>query len=243
MVKENADRLKQALVDSHNLAKRLEQPGFPLDDLEHLQNWQRHRLAGSYEDLISHKRYREAGEFFLDELYGGLNFRERDQQMERVLPVMVRMLPDYMLLVLAEAFELQALSLEFDIDMTMAMRAAGWHELNLERYGVIYRASGRDAGRQKQIELIRHLGLALNELVRHRLVVYLVRTLRGAARAAGFGLLQSFLEHGLSAFRRMGDGTEFVETIYTRELESSRRLFAGDDHPFDVQPSSKLQPK
>lgn len=242
-MKKNVDRLKQALSASHDLATRLEEPGFPLPELEHLQGWQRQRLANSYRDLITQERYRDAGDFFLDELYGGLNFRERDQQMERVLPVMARMLPDHMLQTLAEAFELQSLSLEFDIDMTMAMLEAPWRELNLERYGEIYRASGRDDERQRQIELIRHLGLALNDLVRHRLVLYLVRTVRGPSRAAGFGLLQSFLERGLNAFKSMGDGTEFVETIYTRELESSRRLFAGDQNPFDVQPSSKLQPK
>lgn len=234
MVKENAERLKKALSDSHNLATRLDQPGFPVLDLEHLQGWQRQRLATSYHDLISQDRYSAAGDFFLDELYGGLNFRERDQQMERVLPVMVRMLPDYMLEVLAEAFELQALSLELDIDMTRAMLDAGWQELNIERYGIIYRTTGRGRDRETQVELIRHLGLTLNNLVRHRLVLYLVRTVRGASRAAGFGLLQSFLEEGLNAFRSMGDGTKFVETIYRNELESSRRLFAGDSNPFNI---------
>lgn len=233
-MKENAERLKKALSDSHDLAKRLEQDGFPLRELEKLQAWQRQRLAASYDHLISQERYTAAGNFFLDELYGGLNFRERDQQMERVLPVMVRMLPDYMLEVLAEAFELQALSLELDIDMTRAMLNAGWQQVNLERYGFIYRATGRGRDRETQVELIRHLGLTLNKLVRHRLVLYLVRTVRGAARAAGFGLLQSFLEGGLNAFRSMGDGTEFVETIYRNELESSRRLFAGDSNPFNI---------
>jgi hypothetical protein len=63
--------------------------------------------------------------------------------MERVLPVMVRMLRDDMLKVLADAFELQALSLEFDMDMTAALLQFGWNELNTERYGEMYRACGR----------------------------------------------------------------------------------------------------
>jgi hypothetical protein len=232
-VKKNAGLLRQALTDSHALAMRLEEPGFPLSELELLQGWQRQRLAASYHDLISLPRYRAAGDFFLDELYGGLHFRERDQQMERVLPAMVRMLRDDMLLVLAEAFELQVLSLEFDMAMTDAMLDAGWDELNEERYGHIYRACGRVAEREYQIELIHRLGLALNELVHHRLVLLLIRALRRPARAAGFGLLQDFLEQGLNAFQVMGDGTEFVETIWHRESEVSRRLFAAHDKPFD----------
>jgi hypothetical protein len=231
-LKQNADHLRQALADSHELATRIDKTGFPLEEFEILQDWQRKRLAHSYHDLISQERYQAAGEFFLAELYGGLHFRERDQEMERVLPVMLRMLRDDMILVLAEAFELQSLSLDFDMDMTVALQQSGWDQLNASRYGEIYRACGRPADRERQIELIRHLGLALNELVHHRLVLWLIRTLRGPARAAGFGLLQSFLEQGLRAFQIMGDGTEFVETIWRSERDVMQRLFAADEDPF-----------
>ena len=227
-----ADHLRQALTDSHELATRFDEPGFPHTELELLQEWQRQRLSNSYRDLISQDRYRAAGDFFLAELYGGLNFRERDQQMERVLPVMVRMLREDMLLALAEAFELQSLSLSLDMDMTLALHASGWKELNTSRYGEIYRRCGRPLDRERQIELIGHLGLELNELVHHRLVMFLIRTLRGPARAAGFGLLQSFLEQGLTAFRIMGDGTEFIETVWRTETEFMQRLFSGAKNPF-----------
>ena len=231
-MKRYADHLRQALTDSHELATRFDEPGFPHAEFELLQGWQRQRLSNSYRDLISQERYRAAGDFFLAELYGGLNFRERDQQMERVLPVMVRMLREDMLLALAEAFELQSLSLSLDMDMTLALQASGWKELNTSRYGEIYRSCGRPLDRERQIELIGHLGLELNELVHHRLVMFLIRTLRGPARAAGFGLLQSFLEQGLRAFQIMGDGTEFIETIWNNEDKVMQRLFAGDKNPF-----------
>ena len=139
-MKKHAASLRQALTGSHTLATCLDEPGFPLAELELLQDWQRHRLARSYQDLISQERYAAAGEFFLAELYGGLHFRERDHEMERVLPVMVRMLRDDMLLALAEAFELQTLSLSLDIDMVAALQKAGWDELDTARYGDIYRA-------------------------------------------------------------------------------------------------------
>jgi hypothetical protein len=231
-VKQYADRLRQALTESHELATRFDEPGFPHAELEVLQTWQRRRLAESYRDLISQERYAAAGEFFLAELYGGLNFRERDQQMERVLPVMVRMLREDMLLALAEAFELQSLSLSLDMDMTVALQKSGWKELNTDRYGEIYRTCGRPLDRERQIALIGQLGLVLNELVHHRLVLFLIRTLRGPARAAGFGLLQAFLEQGLRAFQIMGDGTEFIETIWHNEDRIMQRLFAGEKEPF-----------
>ena len=231
-MKKNAGRLRRALTESHALAKRLDEPGFQLAEFEIVQAWQRQRLAQTYADLISRDRYSAAGEFFLTELYGGLHFRERDQEVARVLPVMVRMLRDDMLLALAEAFELQSLSLSLDMDMAAIVRKSGWDELNIHRYGETYRACGRRADREKQVETIRDLGLVLNELVHHRLVLWLIRTVRGPARAAGFGRLQSFLEQGLTAFRIMGDGSTFIETIWKKETDVMRRLMAADDNPF-----------
>ena len=60
----------------------------------------------------------------------------------------------------------------------------------------------------------------------------LIRMLRGPARAAGFGRLQGFLEEGLQAFREMGDGTDFILTIWQRESAIRDRLLAGDGAPF-----------
>ena len=231
-MKKNATRFRQALTNSHLLAAQLDKPGYPLAELEIIQTWQRQRLAGTYTALISEDRYRAAGHFFLNEIYAGLDFRKRDQEIERVYPVMVRMLHDDMIKVLAQAFELQSLSLQFDMDMTTELKDVGWDHLDTHRYGEIYRRCGRLAERERQIELIHRLGLELNRLVRHRLVLLLIRTLRGPARAAGFGLLQSFLERGLKAFRKMGDGTAFIETIWQREREIMYRLFDADAQPF-----------
>ena len=79
-MKKNADRLRQALADSHQLAASLDEPGFPLAELELLQAWQRQCLADTYADFARQERYRAASEFFLAELYGGLHFRERDAE-------------------------------------------------------------------------------------------------------------------------------------------------------------------
>lgn len=231
-MKKYAGRLRQALAESHRLAASLDDDDFPLAELELLQSWQRRRLAETYADLIEQHRYQAAGTFFLNELYGGLNFRQRDQEVERVLPVMVRMLRDDMLLVLAEAFELQALSLQLDMAMLAGLADVGVEELDQDSYGEMYRACGKAKERERQIDLIRHLGLQLNELVHHRLVLMMIKMVRGPARAAGFGLLQNFLEEGLQAFRQMGDGTEFIMTVWHRELTIMQRLFAADADAF-----------
>jgi len=60
-----------------------------------------------------------------------------------------------------------------------------------------------------------------------------VRLARGPAHAAGFGLLQEFLERGLDAFEAMHGAQEFLGTVRTREQRAMERLMAGEADPFD----------
>jgi hypothetical protein len=232
MSKPGAERLRGMLARNHAIAERVQQADFPQQAFERLQQWQRERLTRSFEDLRRHEGYGPAVHFFLSELYGGLDFRERDQDMGRVMPVMIRFLPDRTLGTMSEAFELQAISLEYDMAMAAWIRQRRVGRLDMARYGEVYRACSDRAGRERQIHLIRDLGYDLDKLVHLPLVNYLVRLLRAPAHAAGFGKLQEFLEEGLESFRALEDARWFVDTIYTREWASMEKLFAGEARPF-----------
>jgi hypothetical protein len=232
MQKPGAARLHEMLAWNHQLAEKIDQDGFPLQALEHLQQWQQDRLATTFDDLIRQDAYHPAVTFFLTEIYGGLDFRQRDQDIDRVMPVMKRFLPDKVLYTMSEAFELQAISLEFDIKMAHQMKLQGLRELDMGDYCGVYRACGDQPGRERQISLISKLGYDLDRLVNKPLVNALVRLLRGPAHAAGFGTLQEFLESGLGSFRALDDIRYFNETIYQREWNSMESLFAGEEKPF-----------
>ncbi len=233
-------RLRAALASSHAHGAEITSEGFPREEFDTLQDFQLRRLERSYADLSEQASYRMAAEFFLEELYGGLHFLERDRQVEKVLPLMVRLLPAYMLEALADAFHLQALSIELDLRLCRRMRADGLADLDESAYAAVYSSVPRQE-RREQLRLVRDLGLELCELVRHRAVLLLSRVMRGPAHAAGFGALQDFLERGMSAFRAMGkDGPAFVKTIHERETAVMENLYAGRADPFGFQ---KEQPK
>jgi hypothetical protein len=220
------------LAWNHRLAEKINNTGFAIEPFQLLQQWQRQRLAQSYTDLISQESYQPACAFFLDDLYGGMDFLKRDQEVARVMSVLVRFLPGNALQTMADAFELQALSLEFDIEMAEKLHSADPLSLDVISYGVIYRACGKRALRERQIQLIRDMGNELSKLVHKGLVVRLIRLMRGPAYAAGFEALQSFLESGVVSFRQLEDPVYFVNTIYEREWLSMQKLFAGDADPF-----------
>jgi hypothetical protein len=53
--------------------------------------------------------------------------------------------------------------------------------------------------------------------------------MRKPARLAGLSKLQSFLERGFAAFRKMGGADEFLRLVIARERKLLNALFAGDD--------------
>ena len=224
-----ADRLKAALARNQALAARLETGGAPLQALEAVQAWQRARLARTHASLLRQDDAADAGRFFLSQLYGGLDFIERDRAVARVAPLMGRMLPDSALTTLAEAFELQALSLELDLALTAGVDAP--EALDPERYAAAYRATDTPEARERQLALIKKLGTDLDRLVRKPMLLRLIRLMRGPAHAAGYGRLHDFLEEGLGAFQRLDDPVAFVGAIHDTEVEVRRRLLAGADDP------------
>jgi len=212
--------LRQVFADSPPARARLAE----------LQEWQSRRLLRSHADLRASPRYRSAVEFFFNELYSGGDPRGRDRDLQRVQHVMERLLPGEALRALMLAIELEIVSQELDAEVVRALPGG---PITVETYAAAYRAAGRRADRERQIELLGLIGGYLDRVVRKPVVRALVRLARGPAHAAGFGTLQEFLERGLDAFEAMHGAGEFLATIREREVRAMERVFAGTPDPFE----------
>jgi hypothetical protein len=200
-----------------------------------LRAWQADRLAATYRDLLDSERYRAAARFFLTDLYGPKDFSERDHEVERILPTMAATLPAAGIRTIALAIEVDALSEELDAAMVAELRRArAMAKIGGKAYAEAYRRCGRREQRELQLRLIGKIGEALAALVRKPLVHAALRIMRGPARLAGLAELHQFLEDGYDAFHGMGDPSEFLETVATREEIILRQLFDGAARPFDI---------
>lgn len=208
--------------------------------LHELRRWQAARLAASFEGFMGDPRRRPAAEFFLTDLYGDRDFSRRDADIARVAPMMLRLMPQSLVETLVDAIELGALSHAFDLRMaeTLGRLAPRRKTLDDALYGEAYRAVGLPRLRAHQIDLIVVAGVGLGHALRTRGVATLLTMLRGPARAAGFGELQSFLERGFGAYGKLDDVDDFLADIERSERETSRRLFAGDPQPFAPLPDA-----
>jgi len=202
--------------------------------------FQHQRFEAGYADMLAHKRFGRAARFFLEDLYGPMDFTRRDDQFARIVPGLVRLFPADIVSTVAALADLHALSETLDSQMA---RVLGAQAPNPQSYGQAWRTVGQPPQREKQIALMLAVGTALDRYTRNPLLRHSLRLMRGPAQAAGMGVLQAFLERGFDTFGEMRGATEFLDTIARRERELAAHLFAGGDVPEVTPPPPQPAPR
>jgi hypothetical protein len=221
---DTVQNLEQLLARKSELAARsAAEPEFAAR-LRELRVWQTDRLTRTYRDLREKPRFAPAVDFFLSDLYGPREFSSRDENLTRAWRYLKRTLPISALEALGRAIELEVLTAELDHAMATALAK---EEVAETSYAAAYRTVGQRETRQRQIDLVVVAGESLAGTVRYVLVGPLIRAAHGPAHAAGFGVLQDFIERGYGAFRQMGDARAFLTAIRERETALMEALFAG----------------
>ena len=198
--------------------------------LDRLAAWQSRRLNATYADLAQQPRYAPAIAFFQTDLYGPGDFSQRDADLARVAPLMVRLLPAGVIETASRAMQLSTLSHE--LDRALLAHFPEGAALSVAMYCEAYRAQANRAARERQIGLIVSVGEGLDRYVGKPVVRSALAAMRQPARLAGLGALQHFLERGVAAFRHMRGASEFLATIEARETDLMNTIFAGDRAPF-----------
>jgi hypothetical protein len=189
---------------------------------------QARRFAGTYADLLANPVYAPSARFFLEELYGPVDFTRRDTQFKRVVPALVRLFPREVVLTVQTLGELHALSEELDTAMGRQVPAG---PVDLAGYIAAWQAVGRPADREAQIMLMRRVADALDVYTRNPLLRHSLRLMRTPARLAGLPELQTFLEAGFDTFGAMHGAKDFLDTVVGRERALAAWLFAASVPP------------
>ena len=195
------------------------------DRVQAVKHYQHERFQHTYADLLAQPRYARATSFFLEELYGPMDFTRRDTQFKRVVPGLVRLFPKEVVLTVQTLGELHALSEELDTAMGHQVPAGA---VDLAGYAAAWQAVGRPADREAQIALMRRVADALDVYTRNPFLRHSLRLMRTPARLAGLPELQAFLENGFDTFGAMRGAKDFLDTVVRRESALAAWLFAAD---------------
>ena len=184
--------------------------------------YQQARFERTHADLFANPRYGRAARFFVDELYGPQDFAQRDAQFSRIVPALVRLFPDDIVETVEALAAVHALS--EGLDSAMAAHLGGTAPARAS-YVRAWQATGEPQGRRRQLELVMRIGQSLDRHTRSLMLRTSLKAMRGPARAAGLGALQSFLEAGFEAFGAMRGAREFLAIVQARETALVERLF------------------
>jgi hypothetical protein len=193
-----------------------------------VKHYQHERFQHTYDDLLAMPRYAQATRFFLEELYGPVDFTRRDTQFKRVVPGLVRLFPREVVLTVQTLGELHALSETLDTAMGRVVPPG---PVDLAGYAGAWQTVGRPADREAQIMLMRRVADALDLHTRNPLLRHTLRLMRTPARLAGLPELQAFLEAGFDTFGAMRGAKDFLDTVESRERALAAWLFAASVPP------------
>lgn len=186
---------------------------------------QAHRFRHTYADYLADSGHAPAARFFLDELYGAHDFSERDAQFGRIAGAIERLFPEAVGALAVDLARTHALTERMDHAL-----AVHWSQMASDvspalRYVRAWRLTGQPLVRERQLEVVMHMGRELQRLTRIRSLRMALRMMRKPAAAAGLARLQHFLEEGFDAFAGMNDADAFLASIHLRETSWIRQLF------------------
>lgn len=225
-----AQTIRQAVAD----VERLREESRELPDIGAgvtlLKRFQARRFAGNYADLLASRSSGAAARFFLEELYGDRDFRDRDAQFARIAGAVEKLFPRDVAETAAGLAQLHALT--ESLDHSMARDTPLQSLDDVVGYVRAWKNVGRREDRQRQLDTVIAIGAEMTRLTRLPGLRMMLRMMRGPASAAGLTSLQRFLESGFDTFASMtkvrGTAEEFLSTIRERESRLMHLLFDED---------------
>lgn len=229
---ETAPAIRDSIAKVDALRHEREHDSALAQAVAEVKAFQARRFEGSYADLQAQPAYAPAVRFFLDELYGAADYRQRDAQFSRIAGTLQAVFPRAVAQTAIDLALLHAQTEALDQAMARAWRTAPAVATPPERYAAAWRAVDEPAAREQQLQRVLALGRDLARLTRTPGLRTMLRMMRAPADAAGLGALQHFLEAGFDTFgqlaRERGAVEHFLATIAERE-RALLRLLSGAD--------------
>ncbi|HET8745488.1 MAG TPA: hypothetical protein VFM98_07780 [Ramlibacter sp.] len=226
-----AETIRQAVAEVEAMRRESrDQPqiGAAVNRVKRLQA---RRFRGTYADLPAAGPYSAAAQFFLQELYSERDYAERDAQFARIAGAVEKLFPRDVAETACALARLHALTESLDHGVAHARETAQDGD-EAAGYVRAWKAVGRRADRQRQLETVLAIGAEMARLTRLPGLRLMLRMMRGPASAAGLSALQRFLESGFDTFasvaRQRGGAERFLDTIREREQRLMDLLFDAD---------------
>lgn len=228
-----AMRLKNAMLEYHDFQLSKKTNNLQ-NELAQLAKWQSERLKHSHSDVYHSPIYHKGLEFLFTELYSDNDFSDRDRDLERIFPKLIKLLPNSVVETVSLLVELNMLTQMLDQELATALfNELSYQTINEHNYCEAYKLCNNEQKRCHQIKLTKELGQKLDKYARSQVILLSLKLSKNAAENAGLGALHSFLRTGFKAFHSMRNIDMLMNKIAERELRFLQEIMHGNQHPFN----------
>ncbi len=223
-----AQRLRNELLAYHEFRYENRQ-STRQPQVKRIAQWQSERLRKTHQDLYDQPRYQKGLAFLLQDLYSPQDFYQRDDDIDRIFPKLIKLLPDAILDIVASLVELNHLTQKMDLHLAECLfDHADDGDIDEKNYVSAYPGSADKQTRLHQIQLIANIGDDLEKYTRSRFLLFSLKMARKPAEMAGLGALHDFLVRGFEAFNAMSGVGELLDLIVQRETRILDQIFSGN---------------
>lgn len=228
-------RLKDAMLEYHDFQNQNRASNLSIQ-LAKLAQWQSERLKHSHSDLYTSPLYQDGLSFLFTDLYADTDFGERDRDLERIFPKMVKLLPNSVLETVSLLVELNMLTQMLDQELATKLFIDLSHTtINERNYSEAYRLCDNQQKRAYQIKLTEDLGKKLDKYARSQVILFSLKLSKGAAESSGLGALHCFLSNGFKAFHSMQNIDFLMQKIAQREVRFLKEIMNGNTSAFNFK--------
>jgi hypothetical protein len=223
----HGERLRLFTEESNAVHEQYRSDAKSLRQFRRFIKWQVAYLLPFFSEFEARPDTAAAVEFIVSDLMGS-GIAARDADLARVIPIMVRLLPDRALEALASAMQLNARTLAINLANSekLAERTDIGEGISERDFCAAFRSTTTLEECLELIGLTIVLGHTLKRLVRNRMLRMTLHAMHYPAHAAGFGAMQDFLEKGYTTFHAiddvdyfLGQFAERITAVFTRLCE------------------------
>ncbi|MEL6868354.1 MAG: hypothetical protein AAFO81_01010 [Pseudomonadota bacterium] len=232
-----AGLLRDAVVCSNQLHASYLRDADATRGYERFIELQLHYFLPRYDDLRASQAYSDAIDFVVNDLTG-TRIAARDRELEKVVPLMSRVLPTRALTALTTAMTLneRVLQININIAASLADKLAAGEPISEHDYCMASREHATMSDFDALIAMTRTAGEHLARIVRLPMIGSLLKSMRLPAKLAGVLDLHEFLQRGLDTFLQLDDVPEFLDTMQARMHAIFSHVFEAPSQTLDTAP-------
>lgn len=226
MQKEELFKLLHTKVEELKLARTFNQDNSSfVNTKKQVKVYQIKHIEADNQDFIKDFNAKGALNFFLEEIYGTKDLSKRDEEVERFISTMEKLISKDTLEVIFNAVNLNLITETLDNQMAEQLS----ENFTQEEYQSAYLKTSKSL-REEQVDIVEKLGNSLSSLVKIPFLGMLMKTMTIPAKAQNVYNLHLFLQKGLEVFKSTKNSNAIINTVANREKAYINSMYSKSNH-------------